>query len=37
MQIQQAITDCQDQGLSTAKCLSTALRTLRMALRQAVL
>ncbi|WP_456832136.1 site-specific integrase [Deinococcus sp. UYEF24] len=37
MQIQQAITDRQDQGLSTAKCLSTALRTLRMALRQAVL
>lgn len=37
MQIQQAITDRQDQGLSTAKCLSTALRTMRMALRQAVL
>lgn len=37
MQIQQAITDRQDQCLSTAKGLSTALRTLRMALRQAVL
>ena len=37
MQIQQAITDRQDQGLSTAKGLSTALRTRRMALRQAVL
>jgi integrase len=37
MQIQQAITDRQDRQLSTAKCLSTALRTLRMALRQAVL
>ena len=37
MQIQQAITDRQDHNLSTAKCLSTALRTLRMALRQAVL
>lgn len=37
MQIQQAITDRQDRQLSTAKCLSTALRTLRMALWQAVL
>jgi len=37
MRVQQAITDRQDQGLSTAKGLSTALRTLRMALRQAVL
>ena len=37
MQIQQAITDRQDRQQSSAKCLSTALRTLRMALRQAVL
>lgn len=37
MQIQQATTDRLDKGRSTAKCLSTALRTLRMALRQAVL
>jgi len=37
MQIQQAITDRLDRQQSSAKCLSTALRTLRMALRQAVL
>ncbi|GGR27479.1 tyrosine-type recombinase/integrase [Deinococcus ruber] len=37
MQIQQAITDRLDRQASTVKCLSTALRTLRMALRQAVL